>query len=80
MPLAKIRKNISNRLTERRAHRQLSAELASFQTPSERAELDEMLSRYPVEETRQIREILGRQDVARQRATTVMGVAGHRGW
>ena len=80
MPLAKIRKNIANRLIERRAHRQLSDELASFQTPSERAELDEMLSRYPVEETRQIREILSRQDVARQHATTVLGVAGHRGW
>ena len=38
-----------------------------------------MLSRYPVEETRQIREILSRQDVARQVSTTVLGVAGHRG-
>ena len=75
MPFAKIRTTLSNRLTERREYRRLSAELAGFHTPAERTELDEMLARHSVEETRPIREILARQDYRRQRAAAAIG--GH---
>lgn len=77
MPLAKLRAALANRLTERRAHRRLSAELAAFQTPSERAELDFMIGRYSAEETQEIREILNRQAYERQRS--VSGIGGRRG-
>jgi hypothetical protein len=77
MPLATtirdLRSTLADRRTERLAHRRLSAELAAFQTPAERAELDEMLARHSAEETRQIREILSRQDVERQRNASVIG-------
>jgi maltooligosyltrehalose synthase len=77
MPLlAKIREAravLADRRTERDAHRQLSAELAAFQTPAERAELDNLLSRHSAEETRLIREILNRQDYERLRRSTVLG-------
>ncbi len=46
MPLTKIRTALSDRLTERREYRRLSAELAAFQTPAERTELDELLERH----------------------------------
>nr|BFE71538.1 hypothetical protein GCM10020092_048390 [Actinoplanes digitatis] len=55
-----IRVNLADRRTERVARRQLSAELAAFQTPAERAELDVILARHTREETREIREILSR--------------------
>lgn len=73
MPLAKIRTALSNRFIERREYRRLSAELAAFRTPAERTELEEMLSRYPVEETRLIRDILYRHDQQRQLAAAVVG-------
>lgn len=56
------------RRTARRAHRQLCTELAAFQTPAERAELDMILSRHQANETAEIREILAAQDLERQRA------------
>ena len=68
-----VRTGLGNRRTERVARRRLSAELASYQTPTQRIELDEVLSRYSVEETREIREILNRQDYERQRRTAVLG-------
>ncbi|MFI5935155.1 hypothetical protein [Actinoplanes sp. NPDC051494] len=72
MPLKTMIKDVqvtlAHRRTERRAHRQLCAELAAFQTPAERAELDLILSRHTPEETHQIREILNDQDYERQRA------------
>jgi hypothetical protein len=64
---------LANRRSERIAHRQLSEELAAFQTPSERAELDQLLGRHSAEETREIREILNRQDYERLRRSTVLG-------
>jgi maltooligosyltrehalose synthase len=80
MPLATtirdLKSSLANRRTERLAHRRLSQELAAFQTPAERAELEEMLGRYSAEDTEQIREILHRQDYERQR--TVAGVGGFR--
>jgi hypothetical protein len=65
---------LANRRTEQTAHRRLSAELAEFQTPGERAELDQVLARHTAEETREIRAILDRQDAGRlHRATFVSG-------
>jgi protease II len=68
-----VRVNLSNRRTERVARRQLAAELASFVTPAERAELDLMLGRHTPEETREIRDILSQQEYERQRKATVVG-------
>ena len=68
-----VRVNLSNRRTERVARRRLAAELASFVTPAERAELDHMLGRHTPEETREIRDILTQQDLERQRKGTVVG-------
>ncbi len=77
MPLATtirgLRSTLADRRTERIARRRLSAELASFRSPSERAELDEMLARHSAEETREIREILHRQAHERQRSAAVIG-------
>ncbi len=65
---------LANRRTERLAHRRLAAELASFETPAQRTELDEVLGRYSPEETREIRAILDRQDAERlRRATSLTG-------
>ncbi|GGL16620.1 hypothetical protein [Mangrovihabitans endophyticus] len=72
-----IRVGLANRRTVRDAHRRLSAELASFRTPNERAELDEMLGRHSHEETSQIREILHRLDHERQRRAVGIGGRGH---
>ena len=68
-----VRVKLINRRTERVARRQLAAELASFVTPAERAELDHMLGRHTPEETREIRQILTQQDIERQRKATVVG-------
>jgi uncharacterized protein (DUF1778 family) len=62
------RTSLSHRRTMRLANRQLSAELAAFSTPAERAELDEILDRYSPDETEQIRVILSRQDAQRRYA------------
>jgi len=72
-----VRVNLANRRTERTARRRLSAELAAFQTPAERAELDFILGRHTHEETQEIREILNQQDYERQRAGSALG--GYRG-
>jgi hypothetical protein len=72
MAFAKIRTAIE----ERRELRKLSEELAAFQSPAERAELDELIARHSVEETRLIRAILDQQDHERQR--TAGGIGGHR--
>lgn len=68
-----VRVRLANRRTERVARRQLAAELAAFQTPAERAELDQLLGRHTPEETREIREILTWQDLERQRRAAVVG-------
>jgi len=68
-----VRVGLANRRTERRARRQLGAELAAFQTPAERAELDFILSRHSEAETAQIRDILNQQDYERQRTRAAIG-------
>ena len=64
MPLStrirSVRTALANRRTERIAHRRLSAEL------------DHLLGRHSAEETREIREILNRQDYERMRNSTVL--------
>ena len=79
--LRDVRTALANRRTMRVAHRKLSAELASFRTTAERAELDQLLSRYPVEETVLIRDILFRQDIEREHAIgrQTAGLGGYRG-
>jgi hypothetical protein len=61
------RANLSHLRTMRRANQQLSAELATFTSAADRAELEEILDRHSFEETREIRVILSRQDAERQR-------------
>jgi hypothetical protein len=79
--LRDVRTALANRRTVRIAHRQLSAELASFRTTAERAELDELLSRYSPEETAELRRILHVQDVVRQQAggRQTAGLGGYLG-
>jgi hypothetical protein len=67
------RTSLSDRRTVRLAQRRLSDELATFTSASERAELDDILDRYPAEETREIREILDRQDAVRITVATAGG-------
>lgn len=64
---------LANRRTEWNAHRRLSEELAAFETPAERTELDQVLSRYTYEETRLIRAILDRHDQERLWRSNVVG-------
>ena len=77
MPFAtrirEVRKSLANRRIELIAQRRLSGELASFRSPAERAELEQILGRHSTEETRGIREILNRQDYERQWASSVIG-------
>jgi hypothetical protein len=74
--IREVRTELANRRVERAERRRLSAELASFRTPAERAELDHMLGRHSLEETREIRAILNQQEYERQR--TYSAVGGHR--
>jgi hypothetical protein len=62
------RTTLANRRTERIARRRLAAELASFTSPTERAELESVLERHTPEEAGTVREILYRQAVAREMA------------
>lgn len=73
-----VRAGLAGRRDERAAHRRLSAELAAFATPAERAELDLIIGRHSHEETREVRAILNRQDYERQRARRVLS-GGNRG-
>lgn len=59
------RTSLTRRRIERLAHRRLSAELATFATAADRAELDHLLDRHGSDETREIRAILLRQDAVR---------------
>lgn len=63
--------------SQRAAHRRLTAELAAFVTPAERAELDLILGRHSMQDTRQVRAILNHQDAVRQQQTFILG--HHRG-
>jgi hypothetical protein len=67
------RASLSDRRTMRLAHRRLSHELAAFTSGSDRAELDDILDRYPTAESEPIRAILRRQDAERLAAEAVSG-------
>jgi hypothetical protein len=67
-----LRARLAGRRAERVVRLRLSDELAAYQTPAERAELDLILGRHTREETREIRAILARQDSQRQRAGNLM--------
>ena len=54
---------------DRARRRKLYQELATFVTPSDRAELDAMLSRHTAEESRELRAILNQQAWIRQSAS-----------
>ena len=59
--IREARTRLSHRHAIKVAHRQLADELAAFTTPADRAELEDILDRYPADQTREIREILSRQ-------------------
>lgn len=58
--LNSLRANLRIARQDRLAHRRLVAELASYRTPAEQADLDAMLDRYSERETAEVREIVGR--------------------
>jgi hypothetical protein len=61
-----VRTALRNRRIEQVQRRRLAEELASFVTPAERAELDLMVGRHTLEETREIRGILNELEMSRQ--------------
>jgi hypothetical protein len=61
-----VRAGLSHRHTLRLARRRLSAELAAFTTAADRTELELLLDRHGIQETREIRSILLRQDAGRR--------------
>ncbi|GAB1691723.1 hypothetical protein [Krasilnikovia sp. M28-CT-15] len=63
----------AHRRTERIARRELEAELAAVVTPAERTELALTLNRHAPQQGREIREILDRQDQARQHRPSAPG-------
>jgi hypothetical protein len=71
--ISAVRTALRHRRVERLERRRLADELASFVTPAERAELDFMLGRHTLEETREVREILNHQELTRQRGAHSMG-------
>jgi hypothetical protein len=62
--LARTRAAVARRNAARRDQRRLEREIASFRTPAERRELEEVLGRHRPDETRQIEAILRRRDAA----------------
>jgi hypothetical protein len=57
------RTSLSHRRTMRLARRRLSAELATFRSAADRADLEQILEQHSPEESREIRAILARQDI-----------------
>jgi hypothetical protein len=55
----------ATRAAARRERRRLAAELASYQTPSQRLDLELILAQYPQQDTEEITKILRMQDAAR---------------
>jgi hypothetical protein len=55
------RQALAARRDARSARRELARQIATFQTPSERLELESILDRHPIEETQEIRRMLVRQ-------------------
>ena len=62
MPLVKT---IRHHFADRRARRQLDAELAAFASASDRADLDAQIEAHTADESSEVRAILLRQDARR---------------
>ena len=60
---AAAREFVADRRAAAARRRVLEAELAAFSTPADRLEIETIVSRYPDEETREVRDILDRQSV-----------------
>jgi hypothetical protein len=57
---------VTARRAARRRRRDLERELAGYSTPSQRCDFEAMLDRYPDGTTHELREILSRQQRARE--------------
>lgn len=62
-----LRSTLAHRRSAHRAHTQLQRELAGYDTPSARRELDAIMARHTAEEIAPIERILSRQSVGRIR-------------
>lgn len=71
-----VRTAVAQRRVARARRRQLERDLAGFATPAQRLDLDAMLSRYPSEQTEDIRRILAAQDAAKASMVRT-GSGGH---
>jgi hypothetical protein len=60
-----LRETLAQRRTLRHERQRLERELASYDTPAARLELEAMLERHSPEETAEIRRILERQSASR---------------
>lgn len=60
----RVRDAVTTRVEARRARRRLAREIAAYRTPAERLELDLILGRHTLEETREIEEILRVQEAS----------------
>lgn len=74
--VASVRETLASRRAERQERQRLESELAAFVTPADRLDLEAMLDRHSPEETREVRAILARQDLAAR--TTVPGLHTQR--
>jgi hypothetical protein len=64
-PFTALRTALAIRRSAREGRRQLERELASYDTPAARAELDAILGRYSADETHEVQAILSQQAAAR---------------
>jgi hypothetical protein len=63
--LQDIRAELANRRNARQNRRELERQLAAYDTPSARLEIEAILDRHHPDDTREHREILRRQKAAR---------------
>lgn len=68
--VASVRETLATRRAERLERQRLESELAAFVTPADRLDLEAILDRHSPEETREVRAILARQDLATRTTVT----------
>ena len=68
--LQAIRAEVANRRNARNGRKELERQLAAYDTPSARLEIEAVLDRHDAEETREIRGILRRQAADRLARST----------
>jgi hypothetical protein len=66
-----LRDHLEAHHTAREERRQLERELASYDTPSDRLELDAIIARHEPDEVTELAMIVARQSLARTRRQTV---------